>query len=76
MVALLVLFGIFGAVGAFMIVLLMRRNGAPTETAEGLLVEQQARLQAQQDRVSFAATAVHNSTPTASDTYSRRGGRS
>ncbi|KQX50706.1 MULTISPECIES: hypothetical protein [unclassified Streptomyces] len=72
MVSVMVLFGIFGALGVLMIVTLLRRNGARTESAEGLLLEQQAARQAQQDRVSFGAAAVHNSMPTASDTYSRR----
>lgn len=75
MVALLILFGVLGGVGALLTVTLMRRGGSRADTAEGLLVEQQALRQARHDRVSFGAAAVHNSVPTASDTYSRRDGR-
>ncbi|WP_314612721.1 hypothetical protein [Streptomyces stackebrandtii] len=53
----------------------MRRGGSRTETAEGLLQEQEALRQAHHDRVSFGAAAVHNSLPTASDAYTRRNGR-
>ncbi|WP_017240771.1 hypothetical protein [Streptomyces sp. SS] len=75
MVALLILFGVLGGAGALMTVTLMRRGTRRTETAEGLLVEQEALRRAAHDRVSFGAAAVHNSVPTASDTYSRREGR-
>ncbi|MFE2557078.1 hypothetical protein ACFXGT_13820 [Streptomyces sp. NPDC059352] len=75
MVALLILFGVLGGVGALLTVTLMRRGGSRTDTAEGLLQEQEALRQAHHDRVSFGAAAVHNSVPTASDTYSRRQGR-
>ncbi|WP_405859753.1 hypothetical protein OG361_34145 [Streptomyces sp. NBC_00090] len=75
MVALLILFGVLGGVGALLTVTLMRRGGSRTETAEGLLQEREALSRARHDRVSFGAAAVHNSVPTASDTYSRREGR-
>lgn len=75
MIALLTLFGILGGIGVLLTVTLMRRGSSRTESAEGLLQEQQALRQAQHDRVSFGAAAVHNSVPTASDTYSRRNGR-
>ncbi|MFI6422613.1 hypothetical protein ACIBG6_35105 [Streptomyces sp. NPDC050842] len=75
MIALLTLFGVLGGIGVLLTVTLMRRGSSRTDTAEGLLQEQQALRQAQHDRVSFGAAAVHNSVPTASDTYSRRNGR-
>ncbi|MFB7591663.1 hypothetical protein [Streptomyces sp. NPDC056169] len=75
MVAVIILFGVLGGIGALLTVTLIRRGSSRTETAEGLLQEQLALRQAQHDRVSFGAAAVHNSVPTASDTYSRRNGR-
>ncbi|MER5712976.1 hypothetical protein [Streptomyces sp. NPDC002122] len=75
MVGLLILFGVLGGVGALLTVTLMRRGGSRTETAEGLLQEQEALRQAHHDRVSFGTAAVHNSLPTASDAYNRRNGR-
>ncbi|MFF8835046.1 hypothetical protein [Streptomyces sp. NPDC015130] len=73
MTAVLILFGVLGGVGVLMTVTLMRRGSSRTETAEGMLAEQEALRQAQHDRASFGSSAVHNSVPTASDTYSRRG---
>ncbi|MFF3837460.1 hypothetical protein [Streptomyces sp. NPDC001930] len=73
--ALLVLFGVLAGVGALLVVTLLRRGRGGTDTAEGLLLEQEARRQAHHDRVSFSTTAVHNSVPTASDVYNRRSGR-
>ncbi|MFD3531222.1 hypothetical protein [Streptomyces sp. NPDC058664] len=75
MVALLVLFGVLGGAGALMAVTLVRRGRSRTDTAEGLLLEQQALLQARNDRVSFSTIAVHNNPLTASDAYPRRDGR-
>ncbi|MEX0167975.1 hypothetical protein [Streptomyces sp. LMG1-1-1.1] len=75
MVALLIAFGVLGGIGVLLTVVLLRRGTGRTETAEGLLLEQQALRQARHDRVSFGTTAVHNSTPTAGDSYVRRGGR-
>ncbi|MFE7549650.1 hypothetical protein [Streptomyces gardneri] len=75
MIAVLILFGVLGGVGALLTVTLLRRGSSRTETAEGILQEQEALRQAHHDRVSFGAGAVHNSVPTASDTYSRRSGR-
>ncbi|MEV8588886.1 hypothetical protein [Streptomyces sp. NPDC051180] len=76
MTALLILFAILAGSGALLLLTLLRRGSSRTETAEGLRHEELARRQAQHDRVSFGAAAVHNSVPTASDTYSRRQGRS
>ncbi|WP_030762984.1 hypothetical protein [Streptomyces griseus] len=71
---LLVLFGGLGGLVALMAVVLWRRdrgrNG--TESFEGLRIEEQARLQAAQDRVSYHSRAVHNGPPTHSDSYQRR----
>ncbi|WP_406064561.1 hypothetical protein OG462_36675 [Streptomyces sp. NBC_01077] len=76
MIAVMILFGILGGAGALMVVTLVRRGrGRRTDTVEGLLLEQEALRQARHDRVSYGAAAVHNSVPTASDTYSRRSGR-
>ncbi|MFB6841839.1 hypothetical protein [Streptomyces sp. NPDC056361] len=72
MVALLIAFGVFGGIGVLLTVVLLRRGTGRTETAEGLLVEQEALRRAHHDRVSFGTTAVHNSTPMASDSYRRR----
>ncbi|MFF1506867.1 hypothetical protein [Streptomyces sp. NPDC058326] len=75
MVALLILFGVLGGAGTLMGVTLMRRGRRRTETAEGLLLEQEALRQARNDRVSFSTIAVHNNPLTASDAYTRRHGR-
>ncbi|MFJ5830793.1 hypothetical protein [Streptomyces sp. NPDC093089] len=72
MVALLIAFGVLGGIGVLLMVVLLRRGTGRTETADGLLVEQEALRRARHDRVSFGTTAVHNSTPTASDSYRRR----
>ncbi|GGR47467.1 hypothetical protein GCM10010497_58530 [Streptomyces cinereoruber] len=75
MTALLTLFGVIFGIGALSYVVVRRRGRSRTETAEGLLQEQQARLQAHQDRVSYNSWAVHNYLPTASDSYGRRNGQ-
>ncbi|MEU1302996.1 hypothetical protein [Streptomyces shenzhenensis] len=72
MTAVLVLFGVLGGAVVLLVVILMRRTSSRTETADGLLIEREARLQAQIDRVSFNARAVDNSLPTTSDAYHRR----
>ncbi|GHB09882.1 hypothetical protein GCM10010305_60950 [Streptomyces termitum] len=71
-IGLLVLFGILGAIILLLIVVLLRRGGNRTENADGLLIEQEARVQAAQDRVSYNSFAVHNSPLTQSDSYQRR----
>ncbi|MEV6326652.1 hypothetical protein [Streptomyces sp. NPDC051909] len=70
--AFVVFFGVLGGLCLLLIVTLLRRNGRPTETAEGLRVEEQARIQAAQNRVSFNARSVHNAPPTAGDAHHRR----
>ncbi|MFE5791868.1 hypothetical protein ACFQ8C_04735 [Streptomyces sp. NPDC056503] len=66
------LFGVLGSVVVLLIVVLLRRGRSGTENAEGLRIEEQARLQASQDRVSYNAFAVHNAPPNQSDAYRRR----
>ncbi|AEN14253.1 MULTISPECIES: hypothetical protein [unclassified Streptomyces] len=72
MIALLVLFGVLVAVAVSLVVVLLRRKHAPTETAEGLLIEQEARLRAHHSRVSFNSRVAHNSTPTMGDSHHRQ----
>ncbi|WP_328941265.1 hypothetical protein OG259_06150 [Streptomyces sp. NBC_00250] len=74
--AVFVLLGILGGAGILMVVTLVRRGGGRrTDTAEGMLLEQEALRRARHDRVSFGSAAVHNSVPTASDSYHRGSGR-
>ncbi|MEU3607786.1 hypothetical protein AB0E83_20410 [Streptomyces sp. NPDC035033] len=67
-----VLFGVLGGAVALLVTVLLRRGGSRTEDAEGLRIEERARLQASQDRVSYNAFAVHNAPPNQSDAYRRR----
>ncbi|MER7761649.1 hypothetical protein [Streptomyces sp. NPDC097619] len=69
--SLLVMFGVFGAVAVLLIVVVLRRDRRRTHHAEGLLIEQEARLRAQADKVSFNSLAVHNSVPTMTDSQRR-----
>ncbi|MFB7511932.1 MULTISPECIES: hypothetical protein [unclassified Streptomyces] len=70
MTAVLMFFGLLAGIGVLLTVTLMRRGNSRTETAEGLLKEQQAAQQAHDDHVSFGL-GVHNSLPTASDVHIR-----
>ncbi|MYT19994.1 hypothetical protein GTW69_06785 [Streptomyces sp. SID7760] len=70
--AFVVLFGVLGGLALLMTVTLLRRSGGQTETAEGLRIEEQARMRAGQDRASFNVVAVHTAPPTASDAHHRR----
>ncbi|MEU8529800.1 MULTISPECIES: hypothetical protein [Streptomyces] len=72
MTAVLVLFGVLGAFAALLIVTLLRRGSGRTENADGLLIEQDRRLQAHSDRTSYNAFAAHNSVPTMSDSQRYR----
>ncbi|MFF6888427.1 hypothetical protein ACFY9F_35165 [Streptomyces sp. NPDC012421] len=72
MTALLILFGSLGGTALLLVIVLLRRSGSRTESVEGLRIEHEARRQAQIDRVSFNARAVHNSLPTVSDSYQQR----
>ncbi|MYS08013.1 hypothetical protein GTW71_20355 [Streptomyces sp. SID6041] len=70
--AFVVLFGILGGLILLSIVTLLRRSRTRTESAEGLRIEEEARLQASRDRVSFSTMAMHNAPPSASDAHHRR----
>ncbi|MFF6788460.1 hypothetical protein ACFY9C_05225 [Streptomyces filamentosus] len=72
MSAILTLFGSLGGIGLLLVILLLRRSRSRTESADGLRIEHEARRQAQMDRISYNARAVHNSVPTASDSYRQR----
>ncbi|MFE5730047.1 hypothetical protein ACFQ7A_03915 [Streptomyces sp. NPDC056528] len=74
MTALLILFGVIIGAGALAFIAVHRRGGGRPDTVEGLLQEEEARRQAQADRISFNARSVHNSMPTSSDAYHRRNG--
>ncbi|MEU8522800.1 hypothetical protein [Streptomyces sp. NBC_01216] len=65
----LVLFGVLGGAAALLIVTLLRRSRTRTENADGLLIEQDRRLQASSDRVSFSSRAAHSAPPTMGDSY-------
>ncbi|MFJ4872932.1 hypothetical protein [Streptomyces sp. NPDC088757] len=73
MTALLILFGVVIGAGVLAFIVVHRRGAGRTDTVEGLLQEQEARRRAQTDRISFNARSVHNSMPTSSDAYHRRG---
>ncbi|WP_328761333.1 MULTISPECIES: hypothetical protein [unclassified Streptomyces] len=70
--AFIVLFGVLGGTAMLLIITLLRRNGKQTETAEGLRIEEQARVQAALDRTSFNAMSMYNTPPTSSDAHHRR----
>ncbi|MEU9857625.1 hypothetical protein [Streptomyces sp. NPDC047974] len=67
-----VLFGVLGGLVALLTVVLVRRGGSRTDTAEGLLIEERARIQAAHDRVSYHSRSVHNAPPNQSDSHQRR----
>lgn len=67
-----VMFGAFAALALLLVVVLLRRGNRATENADGLLIEQARRIQAQQERVSFDASAVYSSSPVMSDLHHRR----
>ncbi|MET9467276.1 hypothetical protein ABZY44_21215 [Streptomyces sp. NPDC006544] len=54
-------FGVMGLAVLWMVRILLRRGNRRTETAEGLRIEQARREQAHHDRISYGATALHNS---------------
>ncbi|MFM9371534.1 hypothetical protein [Streptomyces sp. Da 82-17] len=73
MSAILILFGSLGGIALLLLILvLVRRSSGHTEETDGLRIEQEARRQAQMDRVSCNARAIHTSTPTASGIYQQR----
>ncbi|MFB6830324.1 hypothetical protein [Streptomyces hydrogenans] len=67
-----VFFGVLGGLVVLLTVVLLRRGGSRTDNAEGLRIEEQARIQAAHDRVSYNARSVHNGPPNQSDSYQRR----
>ncbi|HEY9367400.1 hypothetical protein [Streptomyces sp.] len=70
--AVLVLFGVLGVIAALLIVTLLRRGSGRTENADGLLIEQDRRLQAHSDRTSYNSYAAHNAPPTMGDSQRYR----
>ncbi|WP_338677462.1 hypothetical protein V1460_34185 [Streptomyces sp. SCSIO 30461] len=67
-----VFFGLLaGAVGALIWVLL-RRDNRPTENVDGLLIEQERRRTAAQDRISFNAVTQRSMPPGMRDSRHRR----
>ncbi|GGT48247.1 hypothetical protein [Streptomyces purpureus] len=60
MAALGVFFGLLAVGVLCLIVTLVRRGSGRTENVEGLLIEQQRRLQAHSDRNTYHSTVVHN----------------
>ncbi|MCP9958632.1 hypothetical protein [Streptomyces sudanensis] len=53
-----VFLGLLVATALALIVVLLRRGNRRTDDAEGLLIEQRRRLQAQQDRANYAAHSL------------------
>lgn len=71
MVALGVMFGLFAVIVVSLITVVLRRRAGVPENADGLLVEQDARLRAREQRTSCGSLTVHNSVPTMTDLYRR-----
>ncbi|WP_416979010.1 hypothetical protein [Streptomyces sp. T028] len=71
MVELGILFGVMIALAVFLIVKLLRRGSGVTENVDGLLIEQERRLRAHHDRVSYNALSMDGTSPTQSDSYRR-----
>ncbi|MFI1047604.1 hypothetical protein [Streptomyces griseoruber] len=59
------------ALAVFLIVTLLRRGSRATENADGLLIEQDRRLRAHHDRVSYNALSMDGTSPTQSDSHRR-----
>ncbi|GGU50646.1 hypothetical protein GCM10010289_83920 [Streptomyces violascens] len=55
----------------FLTATLQRRGNSRTQNADGLLIEQESRVQARRDRSSFGTFAVRNAPPTVADQYPR-----
>lgn len=71
MVAIGVLFGLLTAVVVALIAVLLRRRNGGTRNADGLRIEQDRRLRAHRDRVSFNAITLHGQAPNMTDQYRR-----
>jgi len=67
-----VMFGLFAMIVVSLIAVLLRRRNGATQNADGLLLEQDSRVRARENRVSFSSLTVHNSAPTMTDQYRRR----
>ncbi|KOU42970.1 hypothetical protein ADK54_19245 [Streptomyces sp. WM6378] len=70
-VTVLIFLGLLAGAAVLLVVTLLRRGNSRTENAEGLLIEQQSRIQAHSDRVSFGTFSVHNAPPTMTDQHRR-----
>ncbi|MGX5209925.1 hypothetical protein ACWKT3_14670 [Streptomyces violaceus] len=71
MIELGILFGLFLVTALALIFVLLRRQSGKTQNADGLLIEQARRLQAQNDRVTYGTGAVNGHLPTVHDPYRR-----
>ncbi|MFF0115320.1 hypothetical protein [Streptomyces prasinus] len=69
MIELGILFGGLVATALALIFVLLRRNNSRTENADGLLIEQAQRTQAQNDRATYGTGAVNGHLPTVHDPY-------
>ncbi len=61
---------IIGA-AVFLTVTLLRHGNSLTQNADGLLIEQESRVEAHRGRVSFGTFAVRNAPPSMADHYRR-----
>ncbi|MFD5481252.1 hypothetical protein [Streptomyces hawaiiensis] len=68
MIELGILFGLLLMTALALIFVLLRRRNGKTENADGLLIEQARRIQAQNDRVTYGPGSK-NSLPTMRDPY-------
>ncbi|MFI8169828.1 hypothetical protein ACIGAN_26220 [Streptomyces sp. NPDC085931] len=59
MTELAILFGLLAAVVLALTFILLRRGNRRTENADGLLVEQERRMQAQSDRITYSVGVEH-----------------
>ncbi|ANH90332.1 MULTISPECIES: hypothetical protein [unclassified Streptomyces] len=65
------MFGLFAAIAAWLVVVVLRRRSSTTHNADGLLIEQASRIQAQRDRSAYSTLSMHNTMPTMSDQFRR-----
>jgi hypothetical protein len=64
-----ILFGLFLVTALALIFVLLRRQNGRTENADGLLIEQARRIQAQNDRATYGTGAANGHLPTVRDPY-------
>lgn len=67
MVTLFVFLSLIAGAAVFLTATLLRRTNSRTQNADGLLIEQESRILARRDRVSFGTFAVRNAPPTVAD---------